>query len=310
MPRTVLNGEWIRNRSPNWTLASCQGSLKCPLYNNYAFHYQMRQITLSSFCCQEDISRRVWGFHGAPYNKANIGHTDWVLMTLLKWLDPDMPEASWSYQPHRQMYSLYALAILNWVVSLASDKILLETWFWFSRNLVVRSGRRTDTCNNAVIQGCARHNEWVSRRVKWMMWPGLPGRSCKGWCVWPRSSVGVESAVGWRKSLRETTWRQERNFGKRKQDMYKLAHSILEPIQNLLSGPAGLLQIKSLARATTLKGLQILPKVFRTYLVVGRKPLNNLMRWSKTLTTELAHGRNPRHEGSLCQGVFRGWMTL
>lgn len=163
-------------------------------------------------------------------------------MTLLKCLDPDMAWSQIILSIAIQTYSLYTLAILNWVVSLASDGILLETWFWFSRNLVVRSGRWTDTYNKAVIQRCARHNEWVSRRVKWMTWPGLPGRSYKRSCVWARSSVGVEFAVGWRKSLRERKWRQERNFGKMKQDMqrYRLAHSILETIQNLLSGPAGI----------------------------------------------------------------------
>lgn len=73
--------------------------------------------------------------------KAELRNRDWVLMTLFKCPDPDIPEADWSFQFHEQIHSLYALATLNWVMSLVSKRILMETWFWFSRNLVLRSGR-------------------------------------------------------------------------------------------------------------------------------------------------------------------------
>lgn len=127
-------------------------TLLIALNNNCFFNHQMKpnNITLFFFCKRIKNSLEVpeASMKIQPtQEREELRNRDWVLMTL-------------------QIHSLYALATLKWVVSLVSKRILMETWFWFSRNLVLRSGRWTDIYNDAVIQVCAR-NKGGSRRSEW-----------------------------------------------------------------------------------------------------------------------------------------------
>lgn len=83
-------------------LPHVRDSYKCSVYNNYSFNYQMKQIILLSFCWESQLQRgcKQEVLEASTENpqvkakqeKAELRNRDWVLMTLLKCLDPDMPE--------------------------------------------------------------------------------------------------------------------------------------------------------------------------------------------------------------------------